>query len=102
MFAFLDIHQHGKKKSVFIYGPHYPLHSSNYLGVRLLPKLLDELSPPFRFHSSRFRPPERYKSSCARLALHRLMPNVVNTFTVECSAYGWYNHERVTSQWTTE
>jgi cytosolic carboxypeptidase protein 2/3 len=37
---FFDVHGHSRKKSVFMYGPYYPLHSEHYLKIRLLPKLL--------------------------------------------------------------
>jgi cytosolic carboxypeptidase protein 2/3 len=40
--AFIDIHGHSRKKSVFMYGPHYPLHNERYFKSRVLPKLLDE------------------------------------------------------------
>ena len=43
--AFIDIHGHSRKKSVFMYGPHYPLHNEKYLKSRVLPKLLDEKNP---------------------------------------------------------
>lgn len=29
--AFIDIHGHSRKKSIFIYGPHFPLHNERYL-----------------------------------------------------------------------
>lgn len=28
---YFDIHGHSSKKSVFIYGPHYPLHTEQYM-----------------------------------------------------------------------
>jgi hypothetical protein len=35
--AFIDIHGHSRKKSIFIYGPHFPLHNERYLKMRVLP-----------------------------------------------------------------
>jgi len=40
--GFIDIHGHSRKKSVFMYGPHYPLHNERYLKSKILPKLLDD------------------------------------------------------------
>ena len=85
--AFLDLHQHSKKKSIFIYGPHFPLHSDKYLLIRIIPKLLSERSELFRFFSCRFRY-DKYKENCARITVEKLY-NIVNCFTVECSAYGF-------------
>lgn len=66
--AFIDLHQHSKKKSIFIYGPYYPLHQDKYLQVRIIPKLLSERSEMFRFFSSRFRL-DKYKENCARIQI---------------------------------
>jgi murein tripeptide amidase MpaA len=35
--SFIDIHGHSRKKSIFIYGPHFPLHNERYLKMRVLP-----------------------------------------------------------------
>ena len=53
--AFIDIHGHSRKKSVFVYGPHFPLHSERYLKMRVLPQLLSERTEMFRFYSCKFR-----------------------------------------------
>jgi murein tripeptide amidase MpaA len=37
---YFDIHGHSNKKSAFMYGPRYPLHSEHYMNIRLLPKLM--------------------------------------------------------------
>lgn len=47
--AFIDMHGHSRKKNVFIYGPHYPLHNSKYLKMRVLPKLLSDKTQMFRY-----------------------------------------------------
>lgn len=87
--SFWDLHQHSSKKSMFVYGPYYPLHSDKYLKIRLIPKLLSERSPMFRFYSCRFRL-EKYKESCARMAIGRQF-GLANCFTLECSAHGYIN-----------
>ena len=50
--AFIDMHGHSRKKNVFIYGPHYPLHNSKYLKMRVLPKLLSDTTQMFRYLNS--------------------------------------------------
>lgn len=37
---YLDLHGHSNKKSIFMYGPHFPLHSEHYMKIRVLPKLM--------------------------------------------------------------
>lgn len=37
---YFDVHSHSNKKSIFMYGPHFPLHSEHYLKIRVLPKIL--------------------------------------------------------------
>lgn len=60
--AFIDIHSHSNRKSIFMYGPHYPLHSNNYMNIRVIPKLMDERSQMFRFYSCKFKA-EKYKEN---------------------------------------
>ena len=38
--AYFDIHGHSRKKSIFLYGPYYPLHSNRYVKIRVMAKLL--------------------------------------------------------------
>jgi hypothetical protein len=92
--SFFDIHQHSGRKSIFMYAPYYPLHSKQYLKIRLLPKLLAERSEMFRYYSCKFRV-EKYKEGCARLALWRDL-HIMNCFTIECSALGFLTKERET------
>ncbi len=95
--SFWDIHQHSKKKSIFIYGPYYPLHNDKYLKIRLIPKLLSDRTEMFRFYSCRFRA-EKYKENCARITINKQF-NIAHCFTLECSAYGYYSREtRSTTQ----
>jgi len=40
--AYLDVHAHSGRKSIFMYGPYFPLHCSKYMKIRTLPKLISE------------------------------------------------------------
>ena len=53
--AYFDIHGHSRKKSIFLYGPYYPLHSNRYVKIRVMAKLLSDLSEMFRFYSCKFK-----------------------------------------------
>jgi hypothetical protein len=53
--AYLDIHATSSRKSIFIYGPYFPLHNSLYMKVRTIPKLISERTEMFRFFSSGFK-----------------------------------------------
>lgn len=98
--SFWDIHQHSSKKSIFIYGPYYPLHSDKYLKIRLIPKLLSERSQMFRFYSCKFFRTDfqRGKENCARVTIGKQF-NITNCFTLECSSYGYISkNSRATVQ----
>jgi hypothetical protein len=106
--SFWDIHQHSNKKSIFIYGPYFPLHSDKFLKIRLIPKLLSERSEMFRFYSCKFFRtdfPARGgggggigKETCARVTIGRQF-NITNCFTLECSSYGYISkNSRATIQ----
>lgn len=64
------MHGHSTKKNVFVYGPQVPLHSENYLKIRIIPKLLSEETEMFRFHSCKFYN-EKSKETAARISLHK-------------------------------
>ena len=98
--AYFDMHAHSKKKSIFIYGPHYPLHSSRYLKVRVFAKLLAENMEMFRYKACKFRE-EKEKLSAARLVIAREF-NIINSFTIEASFHGFIDEERRTIEFTTE
>lgn len=51
---YFDIHGHSSKKSIFMYGPHFPLHSEHYMKIRVLPKLMSQRTEMFRYFSCRF------------------------------------------------
>lgn len=92
--AYFDMHAHSGRKSVFIYGPYYPLHLKQYLKVRFLPKLISERNHAFRYYSCKFKH-EGYKQGCARISLWRDF-NISNSYTVETSAFGYINKDRRT------
>jgi len=93
-----DIHGHSRKKSIFIYGPEYALHSDRYFKARILPKLLDENSEMFRFHSCKFtvEPP---KQRSARVVFNKEY-NIMNSFTLEASMFGYIDKDRRTVELT--
>jgi hypothetical protein len=94
------MHGHSRKKNVFIYGPYYPLHSSNYLKMRIIPKLISEETNKFRYFSCKFRI-EKSKEKAARIVLWREF-NIVNCYTFEASFYGFINENRETEEFTPE
>lgn len=98
--AFIDIHGHSRKKSIFIYGPHFPLHNERYLKMRVLPKLLSERTEMFRFYSCKFRI-QKSKLKAARVVLWKEF-NIMNCFTLESSFHGFIDKDRQTIELTTE
>lgn len=98
--AFVDIHGHSRKKSAFMYGPHYPLHHEKYLKMRVLPKLIDETTQMFRFYSCKFRI-EKSKLKAARVVLFREF-GIMNCFTLEASFHGYIDEDRSTAEFTIE
>lgn len=97
--SYLDVHAHSQKKSIFMYGPYFPLHSSKYLKIRAIPKLVSERTEMFRFFSCKFKF-EKYKENCARLAIWRDY-NITHTFTIETSSFGFLNRNRETIHFNT-
>jgi len=87
--AYLDVHAHSGRKSIFMYGPYFPLHSSKYMKIRAIPKLASERTEMFRFFSCKFKI-EKYKENCARIAIWRDF-DITNCFTIETSAFGFLN-----------
>ena len=94
VFAFVDMHAHSKKKSIFIYGGYYPLHNETYFKLRVIAKLLSENSDMFRYYSSKFRN-EKSKQKAARLVIWKEF-NIMNSFTLEASFHGWIKPDRTT------
>jgi len=98
LLACLDLHAHSRKKSVFIYGPYYPLHSDKYYSMRILPKLICDQGPQFRFPACRFRN-EASKRQAARLVIWKEL-KLANSYTVESSLYGYLTEDRRTVPFT--
>ena len=59
VFVFIDVHGHSKKKGSFMYGPHFPIHTSTYFSIRYLPKIIAQKSSIFRLYSCRFKNEKR-------------------------------------------
>lgn len=98
LLAFLDLHAHSQQKSVFLYGPHYPLHSVRYGKARVLPRLICAESPLYRYQACRFRN-ERSKRKAARLVIWKEL-KLTNCYTVEASFYGYIAEDRSTVPFT--
>lgn len=94
LFTFLDLHAHSRKKNVFIYGPHYPLHSDKYYKMRVLPKLLSERTEMFRYFGCKFRNDETKKKS-ARLVVWKEQ-KLPYSYTLEASFHGYLTPQRAT------
>ena len=77
-----------------MYGPEYPLQSDRYFRSRILPKLLDEASEMFRFHSCKFNV-ELHKTTAARVVFNKEF-SIMNCFTLEASMHAYINKERRT------
>ena len=92
--AFIDMHAHSKKKSVFMYGPHYPLHSEKYYTMRVIPKLMSERTQMFRYYSCKFRN-DKEKEKAARLVVSKEF-GLANSYTLEASFHGFLNTDRGT------
>ena len=72
----------------------------------MLPKLLAERTDMFRYYSCKFRSgadphEDQDKQGCARLALQKDF-HIDNCYTIECSALGFLNSDRVTVPFTSE
>lgn len=92
--TFIDLHAHSKKKSVFMYGPYYPLHSNSYFSMRVLPKILNDKCDMFRYYSCKFRS-EKSKRKAARLVVWKEM-RLCNSYTLETSFHGYITDDRAT------
>lgn len=92
--TYLDFHAHSKKKGVFIYGPHFPLHSEYHCKIRVIPKLLSENTDIFRYYSCKFRN-DWSKRKAARLVVSR-EHQLPFSYTVEASSFGYLDADRNT------
>jgi len=97
--AYFDMHAHSRKKGIFMYGPHYPLHNDKYYKMRVIPKILSEHAEAFRYYSCKFRN-EKSKRKAARLVIWKEF-NIMNSFTIEASFYGWVKDDRTSHSFNT-
>jgi len=67
------------------------MHSRKYLAIRLLPKLLSEHSPFFRYYSCKFLY-DQARAGSARLALWKDL-QLDFSYTLECSVLGYLHPE---------
>jgi hypothetical protein len=95
---YLDMHGHSRKKSVFIYGPEFPITSPSYLKSRIFAQLLSENSEMFRFQSCKYQM-EQSKRQAARCTFARDW-RLVNCFTLEASMHAFFNPDRQTVEFT--
>ena len=99
---FLSFHSHSKKKHIFLHGPHHPLHSRKYYPSRILPKLICEKGPQFRFKACRFCNEERGKGGWLqppRTVVGREWA-VGKSYAVFGSAFGYWLEDRSTVSFT--
>ena len=82
-----------------MYGPHYPLHNEKYYKTRVIPKILSEHTEAFRYYSCKFRN-QKSKRKAARLVIWKEF-NLMNSFTIEASFYGWVNNDRTNHSFNT-
>ena len=87
LIAYFDFHGHSNKKNVFIYGPEYPIHSMNYFKTRFIPKILNKMTPMFRYHSCSFKI-NHGKRGTARAVFFREF-KIEHSYTVEASFSGF-------------
>lgn len=102
LLLFLSFHSHSKKKHIFLHGPHHPLHSRKYYPSRILPKLICEQGPQFRYQACKFCNAERGKTSWVqppRTVVGREM-GVGKSYAVFGSAFGYWAEDRSTVSFT--
>lgn len=99
---FLSFHSHSKKKHIFLHGPHHPLHSRKYYPSRILPKLICDQGPQFRYKACRFCNEERGKGGWLqppRTVVAREW-GVGKSYAVFGSAFGYWLEDRSTVAFT--
>ncbi|CAG9331274.1 unnamed protein product [Blepharisma stoltei] len=97
---YFDFHAHSTKKGMFIYGPHYPLHSDKYISIKVLPKLFSERTEMFRYFSCKFKN-DWSKRKAARLVIWKEL-KLPFVYTIETSSYGFLDSERNTIPFSEE
>ena len=94
IFAYIDFHGHSQRKSVFCYGPEFPIHSENYFKARIIPKILSKKTTMFRYRACNYIIP-KYKLGTAR-AVFSMHYGVTNCFTLEASYSSYLSAQRET------
>ena len=84
---YLDFHGHSQKKNMFMFGPNYNITQSLYYKCRVLPKILSNITPIFRYYGCSYEIPYDKRSTARAVMLSELMIPIV--FTVETSL-GFY------------
>ena len=77
-----------------------PLHSDKYFKMRIIPKLIAEETPKFRYFSCKFRH-EKSKLKAARIVMYRQF-NIFNCYTYESSLHGYFDENNQNYEFTTE
>ncbi len=85
--AFLDLHGHSAKRSIFAFGPEWPITDLNYQRARIIPRLIDRLSIMFRFYSCSFRIPASKQTTARAVMQHRLGIPIVYTLESSIDSY---------------
>ena len=92
---FCDMHGHGTKRNVFVYGCNekptdLEQHKHNLL-ARLVPYMLSKVNGLVSYRDSRFRV-QKSKESTARIVVYRQF-GIASSLTIEASFYGPTSHE---------
>jgi hypothetical protein len=66
--------------------------------MRVIPKLLSDETEMFRYHSCSFQN-DKSKETAARITLFREF-NIYNSFTLEASFHGYFDHDKVNHEFT--
>ena len=100
IFAYIDFHGHSLRKNVFMYGPEFPIHSPNYYKAKVLPRILSNRTPMFRFQSCRYTIPKS-KLGTAR-AVFSGHYEINNCYTLEASYSAYINLSKEAVPFTME
>ena len=87
IFGYFDFHGHGRKDNVFLYGLPYPEDKRMFYMIRVLPKLLSDISEMFRYSSCSYHL-NKGKRETARAVMSNEF-GIKQVFTVEASLAGF-------------
>ena len=77
--VYLDFHGHSRKKNMFIFGPSYNLTQPEYYKCRVLPKILANVTPIFRYFSCSYDIPYEKKNTARAVMLSEMLVPLVYT-----------------------